>query len=81
LDKAYFYAANHTLDIKLDRLTNSLCVNTRDTGDTMLAEIFMLRLEAISRPTKDLIPSFGRFVPLNPVASSELTDKSRNRRS
>jgi len=46
----------------------------------MLAEMFMLRLEAIARPSQDRVPSFGRFVPLNPAAPIELKNP-RERRS
>jgi hypothetical protein len=45
----------------------------------MLAELFMLRLEAIARPSRDSIPSFERFVPLN--VPTEFKNKSLNRRS
>ena len=47
----------------------------------MLAEMFMLRLEAIARPSQDRIPSFGRFVPLSPAVPIELKNESRGRRS
>ena len=47
----------------------------------MLAEIFMLRLEAIARPLQSRIPSFGRFVPTNPAAPIELKNEPRDRGS
>jgi hypothetical protein len=31
----------------------------------MLAEIFMLRMEALARLSKDLVTASGRFVPLD----------------
>jgi hypothetical protein len=52
-----------------------------DSGDTMLAEMFMLRLEAIARPSQERILSFARFVPVNPAAPIELKNGSRDRRS
>jgi hypothetical protein len=34
----------------------------------MLAEIFMLHLEAAARTRQDAIPAGGRFVPFDPAA-------------
>jgi len=49
--------------------------------DTMLAEIFMLRLEAETRFSKDLVSSAVRFVPFNRAAAVDLKNNSSRRRS
>jgi hypothetical protein len=56
-------------------------VTISDTEGTVLAEIFILRLEVIARISPDVIPVSGRFVPLNPAAPIEFKNKSNNRRS
>ena len=78
LGKMHFRVANHTLDRKF----RPWVPHVERCGGYMLAEMFMLRLEAIA-PTLVgiLIPPFGQFVPLNPAAPIEFKIKSRSRRS
>jgi hypothetical protein len=47
----------------------------------MLAEIFMLRLEAIARLSPGLNQPSGQFVPFNPAAPIQFKNKSGNPRS
>ena len=77
LGKMHFRVANHTLDRKF----RPWVPHVERCGGYMLAEMFMLRLEAIARPSRDSIPPFGQFVPLNPAAPIEFKIKSRSRRS
>jgi hypothetical protein len=77
LDKVLFCAANHTQERKFWYTS----VTISDTEGTVLAEIFILRLEVIARISPDVIPVSGRFVPLNPAAPIEFKNKSNNRRS
>jgi hypothetical protein len=47
----------------------------------MLAEIFMLRLEAGGRSSQALVPGDARFVPFYPASGVEFKDTSKSRRS
>ena len=47
----------------------------------MLAEIFMLRLEARTRLSENPVLPTGRFVPFNPADRIEFKYKSTHRRS
>ena len=46
----------------------------------MLAEVFMLRLEAAARRLHDLIPAHAGFVPLDPAVRVEFRNGLGNRR-
>ena len=47
----------------------------------MLAEIFMLRLEASARPAQNAVSANTRFVPFNLAAPFEFKNTSSSRRS
>jgi hypothetical protein len=49
-----------------------------DTEVAMLAEIFLLRLEAIARFSKDVAAAPARFVPFD---LAQFKNRSNNRRS
>jgi hypothetical protein len=44
-------------------------MTAKSMGGTMLAEIFMLHLEAAARTRHDAIPTDTRFVPFDPATS------------
>jgi len=76
---AFLCCQSHPGEKVLVRLGH-VSVTISDTEGKVLAEIFMLRLEAIARISPDVIPVCGRFVPLNPAAPIEFKNKSNNRR-
>ncbi len=45
----------------------------------MLAEIFLLRLEAIARFSKDVVAAPARFVPFDPAAFKNRSDNRRSK--
>jgi len=71
---AYSCVANHTRETRIAIVRFILLQNV---VDPMLAEIFMLRLEASTRPPQgEAIPVSARFVPFKPEILFELKKRS-----
>lgn len=73
---AYSCVANHTRETRIAIMSFVLFV-TQNVVDPMLAEIFMLRLEASTRPPQgEAIPVSARFVPFKPEILFKLKKRS-----
>jgi hypothetical protein len=62
----------------LDKLAAIATRRSKGMADTMLAEIFVLRLEAIARARRDATRADERHVRFDPAVSFEFKDSRKN---